>query len=197
MSLPKALAPCVLLRLSIFPVKAILVRFDMPTKVMRFALIDRITEIKPGESLVAVKNLSMAEEYLQDHFPLFPVMPGVMMLEAAYQAGAWLVRSTENFAHSMVNLAEAKNVTFRDFVEPGETLIVEVRIHKSNANLTTVIANGSVADRPALKARLVLDSFNLADRQVASDTIDAYMISELRRDYDNLCRATKDVAQSE
>ena len=53
---------------------------------MRFVLIDRITEINPGQSLTAVKNLSLAEEYLADHFPGFPVMPGVLMLEALTQA---------------------------------------------------------------------------------------------------------------
>ena len=59
---------------------------------MRFVLIDRIVEVRPGQSLVAVKNLSLAEEYLADHFPGFPVMPGVLMLEALTQAGAWLIR---------------------------------------------------------------------------------------------------------
>ncbi len=50
---------------------------------MRFVLIDRILDVQRGESLVAVKNLSLAEEYLSDHFPGFPVMPGVLMLEAS------------------------------------------------------------------------------------------------------------------
>ena len=54
---------------------------------MRFLLIDRILDLEPGRNLVAVKNLSMAEEYLADHFPGFPVMPGVLMLEALTQAG--------------------------------------------------------------------------------------------------------------
>ena len=62
---------------------------------MRFVLIDRILDVQPGQSLVAVKNLSLAEEYLADHFPGFPVMPGVLMLEALTQAGAWLIRETE------------------------------------------------------------------------------------------------------
>ena len=49
---------------------------------MRFNLIDRITELNEGQSITAVKGLSLAEEYLKDHFPRFPVMPGVLMLEA-------------------------------------------------------------------------------------------------------------------
>ena len=69
---------------------------------MRFVLIDRILELTPGESLVGVKNLTLAEEYLADHFPGFPVMPGVLMLEALTQAGAWLIRETEDFANSVI-----------------------------------------------------------------------------------------------
>src|SRR5438045_4046552 len=76
---------------------------------MRFVLVDRITELHPGQSLVAVKNLSLAEEYLADHFPGFPVMPGVLMLEAMTQAGAWLIGAREDFAHSAVLLKEARN----------------------------------------------------------------------------------------
>ena len=63
---------------------------------MRFSLIDRIVELEPGERVTATKSLTMAEEYLADHFPHFPVMPGVLMLEAMTQAGAWLVRVSED-----------------------------------------------------------------------------------------------------
>ncbi|MEM8865751.1 MAG: beta-hydroxyacyl-ACP dehydratase, partial [Planctomycetota bacterium] len=62
---------------------------------MRFWLLDAIEEVSPDERLVAVKNVSYSEEYLQDHFPEFPVLPGVFMLEAATQAAAWLLRLTD------------------------------------------------------------------------------------------------------
>ena len=80
---------------------------------MRFRFIDRITQLEPGKHIEAVKHLSGDERYLDDHFPRFPVMPGVLMLETMYQAGLWLVRRTENFAHSVVLLNEARNVKFR------------------------------------------------------------------------------------
>ena len=54
---------------------------------MRFTLIDRIVELEQGARITAVKSVSLAEEYLRDHFPRFPVLPGVMMLEAMTQAG--------------------------------------------------------------------------------------------------------------
>ena len=59
---------------------------------MKFILIDRISVLERGQRIVAHKALSLAEEYLADHFPAFPVIPGVLMLEAMVQASAWLVR---------------------------------------------------------------------------------------------------------
>src|ERR1700681_578193 len=124
---------------------------------MRFVLIDRIIELNPGQSLVAVKNLSMAEEYLADHFPGFPVMPGVLMLEAMTQAGAWLVRAGEDFAHSIVVLKEARNVKYSNFVAPGQTLTVTVEIINQDARLTRLKAQGTVEGEVQLSGRLVLE----------------------------------------
>ena len=59
---------------------------------MQFTLIDRILGLESGRRIVAIKNLTLAEEYLAEHFPGFPVMPGVLMLEAIAQASAWLIR---------------------------------------------------------------------------------------------------------
>ncbi|HEX5445871.1 MAG TPA: 3-hydroxyacyl-ACP dehydratase FabZ family protein, partial [Pirellulales bacterium] len=95
---------------------------------MRFTLIDRIVDLQPGAKIRAVKNLSLAEEYLADHFPGFPVLPGVLMLEAMTQAAAWLVRVSDDFAHSMVVLKEARNVKYNQFVEPGQTLSVTAEL---------------------------------------------------------------------
>ena len=68
---------------------------------MRFHLIDRIVEVRPGQTLQAIKNLTLGEEYLADHFPSFPVMPGVLMLQTLVEAGAWLLRLSEDFRHSV------------------------------------------------------------------------------------------------
>ena len=66
---------------------------------MRFTLLDRVVAIEPGKSITAVKSVTLAEEYLGDHFPRFPVLPGVLMLEAMTQAAAWTIRLGEDFAH--------------------------------------------------------------------------------------------------
>jgi 3-hydroxyacyl-[acyl-carrier-protein] dehydratase len=148
---------------------------------MRFLFIDRITDLQPGSSITAVKSLSLAEEYLKDHFPLFPVMPGVLMLEALYQASAWLVRASEDFANSMVLLKEARNVRYADFVEPGQLLTVTAEIVKQDEQLTTLKAQGTVDGAVAVSARLVLERFNLANRYPERSTTDAYTRRELRK----------------
>ena len=63
---------------------------------MRFHLIDRILELDPGKRIRMVKNLTLGEEYLADHFPTFPVMPGVLMLQTLVEGSAWLLRATED-----------------------------------------------------------------------------------------------------
>src|SRR5688500_19506550 len=95
---------------------------------MRFTLIDKVVDLEPGRQIRAVKNLSLAEEYLADHFPGFPVMPGVLMLEALTQAGAWLVRETEDFAHSVILLKQAKTIRYGSFVEPARPLELRVEV---------------------------------------------------------------------
>src|SRR4051812_4855396 len=104
---------------------------------MRFWLLDRIRSFKPDQELAAVKNVTLTEEFLADHFPEFPVLPGVFMLEAATQAGAWLLRLSEDFAHSVISLKEAKNIKYADFVAPGQTLDVTVSMLKKDDRLAT------------------------------------------------------------
>src|SRR5207302_4497488 len=91
---------------------------------MRFNLVDRILEVEPGRRIRVVKNLTLGEEYLADHFPTFPVMPGVLMLQTLVESAAWLLRITEDFRHSVIVLREAKNVKYGHFMEPGQSLVV-------------------------------------------------------------------------
>src|SRR5205085_912982 len=111
---------------------------------MRFSQIDRIIDLKPGVCITATKSLDAAEEYLKDHFPLFPVMPGVLMLEAMYQASAWLIRGSEDFAHAFVLLKEARNVKYAEFVKPGQTLTVTAEFVKQDHDTTRLKASGAL-----------------------------------------------------
>ena len=131
---------------------------------MRFTLIDRITSIEPGKSITAVKNLSLGEEYLADHFPGFPVMPGVLMIESLVQAGAWLMRLHEDFAYSTVLLKACRAVKFINFVSPGRSLHVTAEVQAWNGAECTFKGTGTVDGASAVSAKLTLVRFNLADR---------------------------------
>ncbi len=147
---------------------------------MRFSLVDRIETLEPGVQISAVKNLSMAEEYLADHFPGFPVMPGVLMLEAMTEAGAWLVRVTDDFAHSMVVLAEVRNVKYGQFVQPGETLRILAELVEHGEEESKLRAQGLVGDQVTVRGQIVLRRYNLADENPRQAWIDEGLIEELR-----------------
>ncbi len=154
--------------------------------VMRFVLIDRITELVPGERLVAVKNLSLAEEYLADHFPGFPVMPGVLMLEALTQAGAWLIRETEDFAHSVIVLKLARTIKYGSFVEPGRQLEVRVDVVEHGPRETTFKGKGVIEDQVMVQGRFTLTRYNLREKNPALHGTDVSIIVGLRDLYATL-----------
>ena len=131
---------------------------------MKFQLLDTI-ESADATRLVGVKQVSLAEEYLADHFPTFPVLPGVLMLEAATQAAAWLLWTSTDFSRSMAVLREARNVKYGRFVAPGERLRIEVeKLKDTEGGGATFKATGTVAGTPAVAARIELAYFDLADR---------------------------------
>ncbi|MBI1345185.1 beta-hydroxyacyl-ACP dehydratase [bacterium] len=141
---------------------------------MRFVLVDRILELQPNESIRALKNLSLAEEYLADHFPGFPVLPGVMMLEALVQAGAWLIRESEEFRPSTILLKQARALKYNSFVTPGKSLLIQLTVRKHTGPLWEFQGQGTVDGESAVSARLTLEAFNLADKNpelAASDEL--------------------------
>ena len=147
---------------------------------MRFTLVDRILFLEPGVRINTVKTLSLAEEYLADHFPRFPVMPGVLMLEAMVQASAWLIRATEDFAHSVVTLKEARNVRFKSFVAPGQVLAVSAKLVEHGPHESQLEVHGTVADSAAVSGRLILQRYNVADRRPDLALTDDYIKRSMR-----------------
>jgi len=147
---------------------------------MKFNLIDRITELVPGERVSAVKSLSLAEEYLADHFPRFPVMPGVLMIEAMVQASSWLVRRTEDFAHSMIMLSEARNVTYKSFVTPGQTLRLSIDAKEIGPRSSRFVGIGQCGQKDVVKAHWKLRHFNLADDDPSQESLDQRLIASAR-----------------
>jgi len=153
---------------------------------MRFVLIDRILDVEPGKSLVAVKNLSLAEEYLADHFPGFPVMPGVLMLEALTQAGAWLVRETEDFAHSVIVLKCAKTIKYGSFVEPGRQLQLRVDVVEHGDRDTVLKGKGTIDGQVMVQGRIIVTRYNLREKNPSLHATDAMIVSKLRDLYATL-----------
>ncbi len=132
---------------------------------MKYCQIDQITSVQPGEKLTATRTLRAEEEYLNDHFPNFPVMPGVMMLEALHQAAVWLIRVSDDFESPLVLLREVRGVKFGDFLAPGETLKLTVEKAKEEGNFTTIKAKATKEDRVTVSARLVLERCVTGDSQ--------------------------------
>jgi 3-hydroxyacyl-[acyl-carrier-protein] dehydratase len=94
---------------------------------MRWIWIDKFVEFRSGESAVAIKNVTLAEEHLHDHFPGFPVMPETLMIEAMAQTSGILVGEAKNFQEKVI-LAKVKKAVFYDYVKPGDTIQLEAKI---------------------------------------------------------------------
>ena len=108
---------------------------------MHFTLVDQFLELTDTQA-VAVKNVTAAEEYLQDHFPGFPVLPGVFMVEALTQAARAVL---EKRGMPRMVLGEVKALRYGSFVRPGETLKVEVTLEKTKDDGSMVFkAQGTV-----------------------------------------------------
>ena len=148
---------------------------------MRFILIDKVISLKPGSEIKAVKSISLAEEYLGDHFPTFPVLPGVLLLEGLIESASWLVRRTENFAHSMILLEQARNVKYKSFLAPASQIEYTVEARVIEENISSFTGVGSSDGVRIVEARFGLRHFNLADRDSAMAAVDARVIENMKK----------------
>jgi len=147
---------------------------------VRFLLLDQVTDLQPGRSIEARKALSLAEEYLADHFPAFPVLPGVLMIEAIVQTAAMLVHVSQHFAHSMVVLAEARNVKFKSFIKPGNIMRLEAHAKSIEPDHSSFLGTAFVDDTEMVSARIKLRHFNLADENPGMNALDEEIIATLK-----------------
>ena len=157
---------------------------------MKFHLVDKIESIEPGRRIVTVKAVSLAEEYLADHFPTFPVLPGVLMLEALVQSAAWLVRLQQGFAKSVIVVAAARNVRYAGLVRPGSLLRCEAEAKSIDETCAKFKASALVCDAPGAPARkavtatLELRCFNLAEKHAYLAAADAAIVAGLRQRFE-------------
>ncbi|MGA3065567.1 MAG: beta-hydroxyacyl-ACP dehydratase [Tepidisphaeraceae bacterium] len=147
---------------------------------MKFYLLDKIESVSETR-LIALKHVSLAEEYLADHFPTFPVLPGVLMLEALSQAAGWLLHLRREFARSMTILKEARNVKYGAFVPPGGILRVDVELAKLTDEGGSFKALASLDGKTAVSGRIEMAYFNLAAQQAELAAIDRNLIEHSRQ----------------
>ena len=148
---------------------------------MRFILIDKVVSLEAGKQIKALKSVSLAEEYLADHFPIFPVLPGVLMLEGLIESASWLVRRTENFAHSMILLEQARNVKYKSFLAPGAQVEYTVEARAIEENISSFTGIGVSENERIVEARFGLKHFNLTDENSAMAAVDARIIENLKK----------------
>jgi 3-hydroxyacyl-[acyl-carrier-protein] dehydratase len=144
---------------------------------MRFHLIDRIDGWEPGKSLRAAKFLALGEEYLADHFPRFPIMPGVLMLQATVEAAAWLWRVSSDFRYPVIVLREVKNVKYGTFMQPGRRMDLAVELTKQDGDTATFRGKGTDdAGQQTVSAQFTLHGYGLASRGPAGVAADARLL---------------------
>ncbi len=148
---------------------------------MRFILIDKVISLEAGKLIKTVKNVSLAEEYLGDHFPTFPVLPGVLLLEGLIESASWLVRTSENFSHSMILLEEAKNVKYKSFLAPGSSIEYTVEARDIEENVSNFNGFGISKGRQIVEARFGLRHFNLAEENPVMSGVDAFIVENMKK----------------
>jgi len=127
---------------------------------LRFELIDQVLQRDNGR-IVAVKNVTTAEEYLADHFPGFAVLPGVMMLETMVQAARLLAAGEGDDPRtcgdgSPLLIQQVRNVRYGNMVRPGQTLKVDVSVRKRDGEVIEFDGVGTVIDQVAVQGRFRL-----------------------------------------
>lgn len=127
-----------------------------------FLLIDRILELEAGVRAIGLKNVTMNEPFFEGHFPGYPVMPGVLIVEALAQVGSVAMLSLEANRGKLGFFAGIDEFRFRGQVVPGDTLILEVTITRLKGAIGKGTAVAKVGDKVVAEGVLM---FALSERQ--------------------------------
>jgi 3-hydroxyacyl-[acyl-carrier-protein] dehydratase len=124
-----------------------------------FLLVDRVIELDPPHRAVGIKHVTVNEPFFQGHFPGYPVMPGVLIVEAMAQVGGVAVLSSEDYQDKLALFAGIDNVRFKRQVRPGDTLRLEVELQQIRRGIGmgsgTATVEGELACRGDIMFALV------------------------------------------
>jgi 3-hydroxyacyl-[acyl-carrier-protein] dehydratase len=109
-----------------------------------FLLVDKILEIEQGKRAVGLKNVTINESFFQGHFPVRPIMPGVLVLEAMAQVGGFLLLTVTGNEGKLAYFGGMDKVKFRRPVVPGDTLVTEVELLRNRGSIGRVRVTGTV-----------------------------------------------------
>ncbi|WP_423820783.1 3-hydroxyacyl-ACP dehydratase FabZ [Salinisphaera sp. SPP-AMP-43] len=131
-----------------------------------FLLVDRVIECEPGQSITALKNVTVNEPFFTGHFPGHPVMPGVLILEALAQAGLILgMRTVDAEDGTIVYFAGIDKARFKRQVIPGDQLLLKLEIVSTKRRLWRFDAEAWVGDELACRAQMMAIPGSPADAE--------------------------------
>jgi len=133
---------------------------------MRWYWVDRFIEFETGKRARAVKNVSLSEEHMHDHFPGFPVMPASLMIEGMAQTGGILLGEHYQFAYNVI-LARVPKITFHSWACPGDQLIYTVDLQDAREEGGSVTVTAKVGDRLVADGEIVFVHLKSDDPQLS------------------------------
>jgi 3-hydroxyacyl-[acyl-carrier-protein] dehydratase len=135
-----------------------------------FLLIDRVVEIERKQRIVAIKNVTMNEPHFQGHFPDYPIMPGVLVVEAMAQAGgALLLTEIPDRADKLMVFTGIENARFRRPVVPGDQLRIEVSVLQWRSRAVKMQGVAKVDDKIACEATIMCQLVPRAAKKSATE----------------------------
>ena len=154
---------------------------------MRWIWIDKFIEFDSGSRAVAVKNVTLAEEHLADHFPGFPVMPESLCIEAMAQTAGILVGEAKKFEEKVI-LAKIKKAVFHDYVKPGDTIELDAKIESIAPEAASTSGRITCSDKLVAEIDLMFSHIdqNLAGKEFPEENFvfgsDTSVFQSLLRD---------------
>lgn len=127
-----------------------------------FQMVERVLDVVPGESVTALKNVSVNEPYFMGHFPDAPIMPGVLVIESAAQACSLAIEADGTDESTIYVLLKVKDFKFVKPIIPGDTMIINCKKTMGSAGLYSFAVNISVNDKVRAKGELM---FTAVDKE--------------------------------